>query len=181
MLVLQHDFFSNFQYFSSLSYFITLFFTQNQEPNTILILPEMLFDLLDYFTFPVLQSLYWIANTNFLFISNIGNFTYKIYKWDLLNMNLSYKSKSQFKNIVHLSVALCVLNIWIVSLVEDFALKSSKLKIFHVYQSVQQKLESTLDKDSIFYKLGSSGLITFSDYIFLLTVLSSKYDFHYRY
>lgn len=29
--------------------------------------------------------------------------------------------------------------------------------------------------DSIFYKLGSSGLITFSDYIFLLTVLSSKY------
>jgi len=37
------------------------------------------------------------------------------------------------------------------------------------------KLELALDEDSIFYKLGSSGLITFSDYIFLLTVLSSKY------
>jgi len=36
------------------------------------------------------------------------------------------------------------------------------------------KLELALDEDSIFYKLGSSGLITFSDYIFLLTVLSSK-------
>lgn len=36
------------------------------------------------------------------------------------------------------------------------------------------KLELALNEDSIFYKLGSSGLITFSDYIFLLTVLSSK-------
>jgi len=36
------------------------------------------------------------------------------------------------------------------------------------------KLELALDVDSIFYRLGSSGLITFSDYIFLLTVLSSK-------
>ncbi|KAJ8955567.1 hypothetical protein NQ318_001397 [Aromia moschata] len=43
----------------------------------------------------------------------------------------------------------------------------------HGLQSVQQKLELTLDEDSIFYKLGSSGLITFSDYIFLLTVLST--------
>ncbi|KAJ8978436.1 hypothetical protein NQ317_019675 [Molorchus minor] len=41
-------------------------------------------------------------------------------------------------------------------------------------KTVQQKLELTLDEDSIFYKLGSSGLITFSDYIFLLTVLSSN-------
>ncbi|XP_068903506.1 calcium uptake protein 1 homolog, mitochondrial isoform X1 [Tenebrio molitor] len=39
---------------------------------------------------------------------------------------------------------------------------------------VQQKLELTLDEDSIFYRLGSSGLITFSDYIFLLTVLSTS-------
>lgn len=37
------------------------------------------------------------------------------------------------------------------------------------------KLELALNEDSIFYKLGSSGLITFSDYIFLLTVLSSMY------
>ncbi|KAL3282469.1 hypothetical protein HHI36_005652 [Cryptolaemus montrouzieri] len=41
-------------------------------------------------------------------------------------------------------------------------------------KSVQQKLELTLDEDSIFYRLGSSGLITFSDYIFLLTVLSTS-------
>ncbi|XP_019874457.1 calcium uptake protein 1 homolog, mitochondrial isoform X1 [Aethina tumida] len=44
----------------------------------------------------------------------------------------------------------------------------------HGMQTVQQKLELTLDEDSIFYKLGSSGLITFSDYIFLLTVLSTS-------
>lgn len=37
------------------------------------------------------------------------------------------------------------------------------------------KLELALNEDSIFYKLGSSGLITFSDYVFLLTVLSSMY------
>ncbi|RZF45590.1 hypothetical protein LSTR_LSTR014472 [Laodelphax striatellus] len=41
-------------------------------------------------------------------------------------------------------------------------------------KNVHMKLELALDEDSIFYKLGSSGLITFSDYIFLLTVLSSK-------
>lgn len=41
-------------------------------------------------------------------------------------------------------------------------------------KTVQQKLELALDEDSIFYKLGSSGLITFSDYIFLLTVLSTS-------
>jgi hypothetical protein len=44
-------------------------------------------------------------------------------------------------------------------------------------QSMHNKLELELDSDSIFYKLGSSGLITFSDYIFLLTVLSSEYKF----
>ncbi|XP_018578202.1 calcium uptake protein 1 homolog, mitochondrial isoform X3 [Anoplophora glabripennis] len=41
-------------------------------------------------------------------------------------------------------------------------------------KTVQQKLELTLDEDSIFFKLGRSGLITFSDYIFLLTVLSTS-------
>jgi hypothetical protein len=52
-------------------------------------------------------------------------------------------------------------------------------------QNMHNKLELELDSDSIFYKLGSSGLITFSDYIFLLTVLSSEYNsfllfsFHY--
>lgn len=41
------------------------------------------------------------------------------------------------------------------------------------------KLELALNEDSIFYKLGSSGLITFSDYIFLLTVLSSMYSLRF--
>ncbi|XP_033226230.1 calcium uptake protein 1 homolog, mitochondrial-like isoform X2 [Belonocnema kinseyi] len=41
-------------------------------------------------------------------------------------------------------------------------------------KNIQNKLELELDEDSIFYKLGSSGLITFSDYIFLLTVLSTS-------
>ena len=31
-----------------------------------------------------------------------------------------------------------------------------------------------LPKDSIFYKLGAAGLISFSDYIFLLTILSTS-------
>ena len=34
--------------------------------------------------------------------------------------------------------------------------------------------ESQLDGDSIFYHLGSHGLISFSDYIFLLTILSTS-------
>ncbi|CAG9560266.1 unnamed protein product [Danaus chrysippus] len=41
-------------------------------------------------------------------------------------------------------------------------------------KTISHRLNLDLDEDSIFYKLGSSGLITFSDYIFLLTVLSSK-------
>ncbi|CAG0920089.1 unnamed protein product [Notodromas monacha] len=35
-------------------------------------------------------------------------------------------------------------------------------------------LELNLNEDSIFYHLGSSGLISFSDYVFLLTVLSTS-------
>ncbi|XP_025418366.1 calcium uptake protein 1 homolog, mitochondrial [Sipha flava] len=41
-------------------------------------------------------------------------------------------------------------------------------------KNTHMKLELALNEDSIFYKLGSSGLITFSDYIFLLTVLSTS-------
>ncbi|XP_065202459.1 calcium uptake protein 1 homolog, mitochondrial [Planococcus citri] len=41
-------------------------------------------------------------------------------------------------------------------------------------KNVHMKLELALDEDSIFFKLGSSGLISFSDYIFLLTVLSTS-------
>ncbi|XP_077285640.1 calcium uptake protein 1 homolog, mitochondrial-like isoform X2 [Arctopsyche grandis] len=41
-------------------------------------------------------------------------------------------------------------------------------------KNVHNRLDLALDGDSIFYKLGSAGLITFSDYIFLLTVLSTS-------
>ena len=34
--------------------------------------------------------------------------------------------------------------------------------------------EQALSEDSIFYHLGSHGLISFSDYIFLLTILSTS-------
>ncbi len=36
------------------------------------------------------------------------------------------------------------------------------------------KLDEDLPEDSIFFHLGSKGLITFSDYIFLLTILSTS-------
>ncbi|XP_026475772.1 calcium uptake protein 1 homolog, mitochondrial-like [Ctenocephalides felis] len=41
-------------------------------------------------------------------------------------------------------------------------------------KDVKINLDLSLEEDSIFYKLGSAGLITFSDYIFLLTVLSTS-------
>ncbi|CAG5100391.1 Similar to MICU1: Calcium uptake protein 1 homolog [Cotesia congregata] len=41
-------------------------------------------------------------------------------------------------------------------------------------KNVHNKLELEVEKDSIFYKLGSAGLISFSDYIFLLTILSTS-------
>ncbi|XP_034824381.1 calcium uptake protein 1 homolog, mitochondrial-like isoform X1 [Maniola hyperantus] len=44
----------------------------------------------------------------------------------------------------------------------------------NIDETISQRLNLDLDEDSIFYKLGSSGLITFSDYIFLLTVLSTS-------
>ncbi|XP_055639199.1 calcium uptake protein 1 homolog, mitochondrial-like isoform X2 [Toxorhynchites rutilus septentrionalis] len=41
-------------------------------------------------------------------------------------------------------------------------------------KSVSTRLDLQLNSDSIFYKLGAYGLISFSDYIFLLTVLSTS-------
>lgn len=41
-------------------------------------------------------------------------------------------------------------------------------------QKIAQEREKFADEDSIFYTLGECGLISFSDYIFLTTVLSSK-------
>ena len=45
---------------------------------------------------------------------------------------------------------------------------------FRKFDPRVDSLELKLNEDSIFYKLGSSGLISFSDYVFLLTVLLSK-------
>nr|CAD7574406.1 unnamed protein product [Timema californicum] len=62
--------------------------------------------------------------------------------------------------------------VWTMSLfISEFLLQWCTCLLF---QNVHMKLELALDEDSIFYKLGSSGLITFSDYIFLLTVLSTS-------
>uniref|UniRef100_A0A336LVV2 CSON002669 protein n=1 Tax=Culicoides sonorensis TaxID=179676 RepID=A0A336LVV2_CULSO len=41
-------------------------------------------------------------------------------------------------------------------------------------KNISSRLDLNLDENSIFYKLGSYGLISFSDYIFLLTVLSTS-------
>jgi hypothetical protein len=40
-------------------------------------------------------------------------------------------------------------------------------------ESKMQNLEMHLPEDSVFYHLGQNGLISFSDYLFLLTLLSS--------
>lgn len=37
-----------------------------------------------------------------------------------------------------------------------------------------KNLAQNLPEDSIFYKLGKSGLISFSDYVFMLTILSTS-------
>lgn len=39
----------------------------------------------------------------------------------------------------------------------------------------KDKVDCELPPDSVFYKFGEHGLISFSDYMFLLVVLSSKY------
>ncbi|XP_055712217.1 calcium uptake protein 1 homolog, mitochondrial isoform X3 [Phlebotomus papatasi] len=53
--------------------------------------------------------------------------------------------------------------------------KKKKEKIgFRDRKSVTERLDLSLEQTSIFYKLGSYGLISFSDYIFLLTVLSTS-------
>ena len=43
---------------------------------------------------------------------------------------------------------------------------------------VSENLNENLGRDSIFYHLGSHGLISFSDYIFLLTILSTSRCFY---
>ncbi|KAK3596375.1 hypothetical protein CHS0354_036925 [Potamilus streckersoni] len=47
------------------------------------------------------------------------------------------------------------------------------LDSFRKFDPQHDKVEWDISKDSIFYKLGDCGLISFSDYVFLLTVLST--------
>ena len=59
--------------------------------------------------------------------------------------------------------------------VNDF---SNSLSLSLVACVQLDKVELDIEPDSIFNKLGECGLIGFSDYIFLLTVLSSKYKYY---
>uniref|UniRef100_A0A3B1KB23 Calcium uptake protein 1, mitochondrial n=1 Tax=Astyanax mexicanus TaxID=7994 RepID=A0A3B1KB23_ASTMX len=54
---------------------------------------------------------------------------------------------------------------------DQFAVKRYDGKDF--WQKIAQEREKFADEDSIFYTLGECGLISFSDYIFLTTVLST--------
>ena len=48
------------------------------------------------------------------------------------------------------------------------------LDSYNKYDSKLTKLELNLSEDSIFKRLSPKGLISFSDYIFLVTMLSSE-------
>ncbi|KAL5018351.1 hypothetical protein ScPMuIL_004073 [Solemya velum] len=59
----------------------------------------------------------------------------------------------------------------------SFIYKSNKPSSVSEIQHGLRRMEKLkISDDSIFYKLGESGLISFSDYIFLLSVLSSTRD-----
>uniref|UniRef100_A0A3B4Z4V9 Calcium uptake protein 1, mitochondrial n=1 Tax=Seriola lalandi dorsalis TaxID=1841481 RepID=A0A3B4Z4V9_SERLL len=58
---------------------------------------------------------------------------------------------------------------------ENLGLDQFIVKRYDGKQKIAQEREKFADEDSIFYALGECGLISFSDYIFLTTVLSSKY------
>ncbi|XP_036402345.1 calcium uptake protein 1, mitochondrial isoform X1 [Megalops cyprinoides] len=56
---------------------------------------------------------------------------------------------------------------------DQFLVKRYDGKDFWQTEKIAQEREKFADEDSIFYKLGECGLISFSDYIFLTTVLST--------
>uniref|UniRef100_A0AAY4DYR6 Calcium uptake protein 1, mitochondrial n=1 Tax=Denticeps clupeoides TaxID=299321 RepID=A0AAY4DYR6_9TELE len=56
---------------------------------------------------------------------------------------------------------------------ENLGLDQFMVKRYDGKQKIAQERERFADEDSIFYKLGECGLISFSDYIFLTTVLST--------
>ena len=47
-----------------------------------------------------------------------------------------------------------------------------QISVSEVHTTISTSLH--LNKESVFYELGAGGLISFSDYIFLLTVLSTS-------
>lgn len=55
--------------------------------------------------------------------------------------------------------------------------RSHSIYLSRGQQKIAQEREKFADEDSIFYTLGECGLISFSDYIFLTTVLSSEFFF----
>nr|XP_020638807.1 calcium uptake protein 1, mitochondrial isoform X1 [Pogona vitticeps] len=56
---------------------------------------------------------------------------------------------------------------------DQFVVKRYDGKDFWQTEKISQEREKFADEDSIFYALGECGLISFSDYIFLTTVLST--------
>nr|XP_054364472.1 calcium uptake protein 1, mitochondrial [Mirounga angustirostris] len=58
---------------------------------------------------------------------------------------------------------------------DQYTIKRFDGKDFWQTEKIAQEREKFADEGSIFYTLGECGLISFSDYIFLTTVLSSKY------
>ena len=59
-------------------------------------------------------------------------------------------------------------------MIQPQGLGLDQFKKFDASQMDFKNMQQKLPKDSIFYKLGASGLISFSDYIFLLTILSTS-------
>ena len=60
-------------------------------------------------------------------------------------------------------------------MIQPMGLGLDQFKKFDSNTMDYKKLHATkLPQDSIFYRLGASGLISFSDYIFLLTILSTS-------
>ncbi|KAF7234297.1 hypothetical protein EG68_12239 [Paragonimus skrjabini miyazakii] len=50
-----------------------------------------------------------------------------------------------------------------------------ELDSFKRYDPKTETLDLNIPKDSVFYRLGDRALISFTDFVFLLTVLSSKF------
>ena len=49
-----------------------------------------------------------------------------------------------------------------------------KYRNLHIEQWKKERAEMVMDEGSVFTRLGHNGLISFSDYLFLLTIISSE-------